>query len=329
MPKSSTAVTPQHAETRLMSWSTRITSAPVCSGIARITSPRCSVSSSGSPAAGSSSSTRRGWPTTARATSTRRRSRGAERADLGVRVGLEPDELDRAEHVRAARAAAAAWSARGPSPRSRRPTAPRSPARSGRSAAAPSGRGGNGPSRAGPRRTRCTLPADGRTNPLRTLKNVVLPAPLGPISPHVPLSKRDVHPVQRGDAAEADGQVGDLDHRRRRPPAARGAPSPQSNRPRRREVLGHLVDESRRARSSGPGARRCRTGSSASRGETPQSLSSACRNLQQERGDDRAPHAVDAAHQHDGQQHDRILRSGTSASSGSGSCRPPGRRRRR
>ena len=33
-----------------------------------------------------------------------------------------------------------------------------------------------------------TLPATGLTNPLSTLKNVVLPAPLGPIRPHVPLS---------------------------------------------------------------------------------------------------------------------------------------------
>ena len=72
-------------ETRLMSWSTRIVSAPKVSGIFWITWVRCSVSSSGSPAAGSSSSTSRGLPTTARATSTRRRSRGAEAADLRPR----------------------------------------------------------------------------------------------------------------------------------------------------------------------------------------------------------------------------------------------------
>ena len=39
LPKSSTAVTWQHADTRLMSWSTRITSAPVCSGIAADDAP--------------------------------------------------------------------------------------------------------------------------------------------------------------------------------------------------------------------------------------------------------------------------------------------------
>src|SRR3954470_8941556 len=31
-----------------------------------------------------------------------------------------------------------------------------------------------------------TVPRVGRTNPLTTLKNVVLPAPLGPTSPHTP-----------------------------------------------------------------------------------------------------------------------------------------------
>src|SRR5260370_26347591 len=34
-----------------------------------------------------------------------------------------------------------------------------------------------------------TVPEAGRTNPDKTLKNVVLPAPLGPMSPQVPLSK--------------------------------------------------------------------------------------------------------------------------------------------
>ena len=61
------------------------TSAPVCSGMRRMTRPRCSVSSSGRPAAGSSSSTTRGRPTTARAISTRRRSRAPSVSDLHVR----------------------------------------------------------------------------------------------------------------------------------------------------------------------------------------------------------------------------------------------------
>src|SRR5262245_18627682 len=39
-----------------------------------------------------------------------------------------------------------------------------------------------------------TVPLIGRTNPLSTLKNVVLPAPFGPINPHVPESKVTVMP---------------------------------------------------------------------------------------------------------------------------------------
>ena len=99
LPKSSTAVVVQHAWTRLMSWSTRITSAPNRSGIPWITPPMCSVSSSGSPAAGSSSST-----------TLRRADDGArdldeapiaraEPADLDVRRHLETDVLDGAEDV--------------------------------------------------------------------------------------------------------------------------------------------------------------------------------------------------------------------------------------
>ena len=82
-----------------------------------------------------------------------------------------------------------------------------------------------------------------------TLKNVVLPAPLGPISPHVPSSKRHVHSVQRGHATEANGEPGHLDHSaclpgRRRAPDQAAQESPQA-----REVLGHLLDQPSRARS--------------------------------------------------------------------------------
>ena len=80
----------QRAETRLMSWSTRMTSAPTCSGIRWITSDRCPVSSSGSPAAGSSSSTTRSLPTTARATSTSLRSRGPSPRSRALRRRLRP-----------------------------------------------------------------------------------------------------------------------------------------------------------------------------------------------------------------------------------------------
>ena len=80
---------------------------PCARGCRWITRPRCSVSSSGRPAPGSSSSTSLGLPTTARATSTRRRSRAPSVPDLRVGVHVEPDELDRAEHVLAPRRAVA------------------------------------------------------------------------------------------------------------------------------------------------------------------------------------------------------------------------------
>ena len=152
----------------------------------------CAVSSSGRPAAGSSSSTSaacrrpRGRPRPAA-------GRGPERPDLGVRVGLETDELDRVEHVLAARAdrsafecswtiatlsktdsssiACSVWNVRRTPQRARRKCAIFSRSR----------------------RTR-DVPAAGLTNPLSTLKNVVLPAPLGPIRPHVPSSNLTLIP---------------------------------------------------------------------------------------------------------------------------------------
>ena len=71
------------------------TSAPKRSGIAWITLPRCSVSSSGRPAPGSSRRTMRGLPTTARATSTRRRSRAPRPPTLAGGRHVEADEVDR------------------------------------------------------------------------------------------------------------------------------------------------------------------------------------------------------------------------------------------
>ena len=68
-----------------------------------------------------------------------------------------------------------------------------------------------------------TLPATGLTNPLSTLKNVVLPAPLGPIRPHVPLSNVTLMLVERRHSAEADRQIGDLDHGSP-PPGPRSGP---------------------------------------------------------------------------------------------------------
>ena len=153
-----------------------------------MTSPRCSVSSSGSPAAGSSSRTSRG-PADDRASDLDQAAlAGAERADPGVRVDV------RVRRTRSPRArpggarpplslecswiiatlsntdsssiACSVWNVR------------RTPHRARRKCAIDS--------RSSPNAV--TLPPTGLTNPLSTLKNVVLPAPLGPISPHVPLS---------------------------------------------------------------------------------------------------------------------------------------------
>ena len=112
LPKSSTAVTSQHADTRLMSWSTRIVIAPVCSGILRITSPMWPVSSSGSPAAGSSSRTSRGRPDDRSGELDQAALGRAERADAGGRIDVHADERDRVEHILAARRRRSSWSAR-------------------------------------------------------------------------------------------------------------------------------------------------------------------------------------------------------------------------
>src|SRR4051794_18345911 len=195
LPKSSTAVTSQHADTRLMSWSTRITRAPMCSGMRRITAPRWAVSSSGRPAAGSSSRTRRGLPTTARATSTRRRSRAPSVSTFASgSTSSSPTKLSapRTSSRRDARLpwrecscasatfaatlsssiACSVWNVR------RRPQRARRKCGIAR--------------RSSPNAV--TRPDAGATNPDRTLKNVVLPAPFGPISPHVPVSNRTVMP---------------------------------------------------------------------------------------------------------------------------------------
>jgi len=132
----------------------------------------------------------RGFPTTARAISTRRRSR-ARRSRPWWPAGLKAD---------------------GSRSRRARPcVGSREPARSAR---APSHvvidrefldrllvwkRAARAPAGAAKVRHREQIlaecphaPALGLTNPLRTLKNVVFPAPLGPIRPHVPLSKLTV-----------------------------------------------------------------------------------------------------------------------------------------
>ena len=219
LPKSSTAVVSQHADTRLMSWSTRIISAPACSGIRRITSPRCSVSASGRPAAGSSSSTSRGLPTTALATSTRRRCPAPSVATLADGSGPSPTNsmapstsgrrpapqpecswiIATFSKIESSSIACSVWKVRRTPQRARRKCDHREQVLA------------EGADR----------PRAGRTNPLSTLKNVVFPAPLGPISPQVPLTRMSRSAVQRDHPAEVDGEAVNLDHRRT--PAAAGA----------------------------------------------------------------------------------------------------------
>ena len=169
-----------------MSWSTRMTWAPICSGMLRMTSPSRCVSSSGSPAAGSSSKHETGRADDGPGHLDEAALSGAERADVSLRDIAEADELDRFDHVADGGSTVRLRCARGPGARSRTPEGSRSPARSGTCAARPSAPAGSRPSTSRSSPNARTTPAIGRTNPLSTLKNVVLPAPFGPIRPHVP-----------------------------------------------------------------------------------------------------------------------------------------------
>ena len=148
----------------------------------------CSVSARGRPAAGSSRSTTRGLPTTARASSTSRRSAAPSPPTFALGETSRPTKSIAASTSarRVARfeaecswiiatlsktesfsIACSVWNVRRRPHRARR-----------KSAIA---------SRSSPKPR--IAPSAGRTKPLRTLKNVVLPAPFGPIRPHVPPGK--------------------------------------------------------------------------------------------------------------------------------------------
>ena len=100
-PKSSTAVVAQHADTRLMSWSTRIDERAGLLGDAPDQlRPRCSVSSSGRPAAGSSSSTSRAC---------RRRPGRPRRAAAGRRRACRPGGRRRARARRTRPRRSTSW----------------------------------------------------------------------------------------------------------------------------------------------------------------------------------------------------------------------------
>ena len=60
-----------------------------------------------------------------------------------------------------------------------------------------------------------TRPEVGRMTPVRQLKKVLLPAPFGPMMARIsPLRDLEVDAIERGQAAEADGQVLGAQHGR-------------------------------------------------------------------------------------------------------------------
>ena len=150
---------------------------------------------------------------------------------------------------RAARRRAATRTA---SPRCRRPSAPRWPARSGTCGAPPSGRGGSAASlsRSSPKAR--TVPDAGPDESGQHVEERGLARAVRPDEAAGALLERQVHVVERGDAAVPDGQVGDLDHaarplRRRGPDDDAGRPTSLLIRPPQfLHVLRELVGDARR-----------------------------------------------------------------------------------
>ena len=146
------------------------------------------------------------------------------------------------------------------------------------------------------------MPPDGLTKPLITLKKVVLPAPLGPISPHVPsgnvtlMPSIGLTPPKR--TSRFSTSITSASPIRPRPPAPR---------PIRRAQLGHVLRELVHE----PGGRReqhlehpdAEEDREQVRGQAPAVEQRGQVPVEQARHD-RAPEAVDAAHQHDREQDD-------------------------
>ena len=183
-----------------------------------------------------------GLPTTARATSTRRRSRAPSVPTLASgSTSPRPTKASAREHVLAARRARRRASARGPARRCRDrqlldgllglERAPQPPAR----AAEVRHREQVVAERARSART------PGATKPLSTLKNVVLPAPLGPIRPQVPPSKRTVMPSSGVTPPKRTVRSVDLDHARRSSAGRPRRVAPAIKPATACEVLRHLV----------------------------------------------------------------------------------------
>ena len=287
-----------------MSWSTRITSAPMCSGIRWITWPRCSVSSSGSPAPGSSSSTSCGLPTTARAISTSRRSRAPSVPTLTSGSTSSPTKLDRAEHVLAARGAVTRL---GVLVRERHVAgdrelldrllglerAPQAPARAAVV----------GHARAGRRRRRCTDPLGRLDEAAQHVEERRLARAVGTDQPAGARLEGQRHAVERRDAAEAHGQVADLDHDA---VSLAGRPRPKRRRIRRPRFAmsrGNWYDEAGRRGEQHLQDADAEQDREQVRRQAPV-VEQGGQQLEQRAGHDRAPEAVHPAHQHDRQQDD-------------------------
>ncbi len=128
-----------------------------------------------------------------------------------------------------------------------------------------------------------------------------------PDQPTRAAGEADGHAVDRKHAAEADGQILDLDHA--------GDPLRPFDEPaNRRPIARRSFATSLGTWSMSPPGAVSRTWSTptpnrivSSSGRDAPVVEQRRQQSQQERGDDRAPDAVDAAHQHDGEQEDRVL----------------------
>ena len=244
-----------------MSWSTRITSAPNCSGILWITLAEVLGLLVGQPGAGLVEQ-HDAWAARRRRGRSRR---GAARARRARRpwpsaATSRPTNSIAAQHVGAPRARVRRPSARGSSPRCRTPTAARSPARSGTCAAAPSARAGSRPScsRSSPKAR--IEPAAGLDEAAEDVEERRLAGAVRADQAARPAGEDEAHVVDRRDAREAHGEALDLDHgvvlvaARERARTARGQPAEVGH------VLRELLRRARRAPSAAPAAGRRRRG---------------------------------------------------------------------
>ena len=163
------------------------------------------------------------------------------------------------------------------------------------------------------------LPSNGLTKPLSTLKNVVLPAPFGPISPQVAASKVNVIPSIGMTPPKRTVSCSTTITR----PAPRPSRASPARLPRRAAGLlplrsGAISFRPRRAMSRGncstiPPGRGQQDLQDADAEQDRQDLGRHApvveqrgQQAEEERGDDGAGQVVDAAHEDDGEERDRV-----------------------